>query len=125
MEWLKKIDPNIIVYLIITGIVLFVLINLNVIRIGGNNENDVIEQYITDKQLDSLYHVIEKNNSNIEIYNNKIKDLNKTVNKIDHKISSNRKELASINKKYEKRITDINSYTSNELYQYLAKRYTP
>ena len=36
-----------------------------------------------------------------------------------------RKELASINKKYEKRITDINSYTSNELYQYLAKRYTP
>ena len=66
MEWLKKIDPNIIVYLIITGIVLFVLINLNVIRIGGNNENDVIEQYITDKQLDSLYHVIEKNNSNIK-----------------------------------------------------------
>ena len=125
MEWLKKIDPNIIVYLIITGIVLFVLINLNVIRIGGNNENDVIEQYITDKQLDSLYHVIEKNNSNIEIYNNKIKDLNKTVNKIDHKISSNRKELASINKKYEKIITYINCYTNNELYQYLAKRYTP
>ena len=108
-----------------TGVVLFVLINLNIIRIGGSNENDVIEQYITDKQLDSLYHVIEKNNSNIEIYNDKIKDLNKTVNKIDHKISTNRKELASINKKYEKRITDINSYTSNELYQYLAKRYTP
>ena len=125
MEWLKKIDPNIIVYLVITGIVLFVLINLNIIRIGGDNKNDVIEQYITDKQLDSLYHVIKKNNSSIEIYNDKIKDLNKTVNKIDNKISSNRKELASINKKYEKRITDINSYTSNELYQYLAKRYTP
>ena len=60
MEWLKKIDPNIIVYLVITGVVLFVLINLNIIKIGGNNQNDIIEQYITDQQLDSLYHIIEK-----------------------------------------------------------------
>ena len=66
MEWLKKIDPNIIVYLVITGVVLFVLINLNIIRIGGDNKNDVIEQYITDKQLDSLYYIIKKNNSTIE-----------------------------------------------------------
>ena len=46
MKWLNKLHPNIVI-LIVIAIVVVVLINLNIIKIGGGDEDTVIKEYVT------------------------------------------------------------------------------
>ena len=123
MKWLNKLHPNIVI-LIVIAIVVVVLINLNIIKIGGGDEDTVIKEYVTNKKLDSLIRVIQVNQEAIDNYNTKIKDYQKSIKQIDKKLSTNKKELDKITIKHAENITNIKDYSSNELYKYLSDRYT-
>ena len=123
MKWLNKLHPNIVI-LIVIAIVVVVLINLNIIKIGGDDEDTVIKEYVTNKKLDSLIRVIQVNQEAIDNYNTKIKDYQKSIKQIDKKLSTNKKELDKITIKHAENITNIKDYSSNELYKYLSDRYT-
>ena len=123
MKWLNKLHPNIVI-LIVVAIVVVVLINLNIIKIGGGDEDTVIKEYVTNKKLDSLIQVIQVNQEAIDNYNTKIKDYQKSIKQIDKKLSTNKKELDKITIKHAENINNIKDYSSNELYKYLSDRYT-
>ena len=122
MKWLNKLHPNIVI-LIVVAIVVIVLINLNIIKIGGGDEDTVIKEYVTNKKLDSLIRVIQVNQEAIDNYNTKIKDYQKSIKQIDKKLSTNKKELDKITINHAENITNIKDYSSNELYKYLSDRY--
>ena len=125
MKWLKKIHPNLVILLIIVlGII--ILANLNIISFFGKGKGEkdvIIQEYVTNKKLDSLIQIIQSNQDVIENYNEQIKKYQSSIKKIDYKISKNQKELGKIAKEYEKNVDHINTLNSGELYQYFSNRY--
>ena len=122
---LKKIPTNLVI-LIVAVLFFIVLVNLNVISFFGGGKEDpdvVIQEYVTNKKLDSLINVIIDNQNAIEDYNKQIKNYQVSLEKIDKKIKSNQKELGEIAKEYEKNVSNINNYDSSEIYRYFAERY--
>ena len=120
-----KIPPNLVIVLIVV-IGIIVLINLNVISFFGAGEKDkdvAVQEYITNKKIDSLIQVIQENQESIGKYNEKIEEYQKSIEGIDNKISKNQKELDKIAKEYEENISNINDYTSHDIYQYFSERY--
>ena len=88
MEFLKKIHPNLVILLIVVvGII--ILANLNIISFFGSGKGDqdvIIQEYVTNKKLDSLIQIIQSNQEVIENYNEQIKEYQSSINKIDNKI---------------------------------------
>ena len=125
MEFLKKIHPNLVI-LIVVVLGILVLVNLNVISFFGLGKDDpdvVIQEYVTNKKLDSLIQIIQSNQEVIENYNIQIKEYQTSIAKIDYKITKNQNELGKIAKEYEKNVDHINTLNSGELYQYFSNRY--
>ena len=125
MEFLKKIHPNLVILLIVV-IGIIVLVNLNIVSFFGLGKDDpdvVIQEYVTNKKLDSLIQVIQLNQEVIENYNEQIKEYQSSIDKIDNKINKNQKELGKIAKEYEKNVDHINTLNSGELYGYFSDRY--
>ena len=125
MEFLKKIHPNLVILLIVVlGII--ILANLNIISFFGKGKGEkdiIIQEYVTNKKLDSLIQIIQSNQEVIENYNIQIKEYQTSIAKIDYKITKNQKELGKIAKEYEKNVDHINTLNSGELYQYFSNRY--
>ena len=120
-----KIPPNLVIVLIVV-IGFIVLINLNVISFFGTGKKDkdiAVQEYVTNKKIDSLIQVIQENQESIGKYNEKIEEYQKSIEGIDNKIAKNQKELDKIAKEYEENINNINDYTSHDIYQYFAERY--
>ena len=125
MEFLKKIHPNLVILLIVVlGII--ILANLNIISFFGKGKGEkdiIIQEYVTNKKLDSLIQIIQSNQEVIENYNIQIKEYQTSIAKIDYKITKNQNELGKIAKEYEKNVDHINTLNSGELYQYFSNRY--
>ena len=120
-----KIPPNLVIVLIVV-IGFIVLINLNVISFFGTGKKDkdiAVQEYVTNKKIDSLIQVIQENQESIGKYNEKIEEYQKSIEGIDKKITKNQKELDKIAKEYEETINNIDDYTSNDIYKYFSERY--
>ena len=120
-----KIPPNLVIVLIVV-IGFIVLINLNVISFFGTWKKDkdiAVQEYVTNKKIDSLIQVIQENQESIGKYNEKIEEYQKSIEGIDKKITKNQKELDKIAKEYEETINNIDDYTSNDIYKYFSERY--
>ena len=125
MEFLKKIHPNLVI-LIVVVLGIIILANLNIISFFGKGKGEkdiIIQEYVTNKKLDSLIQIIQSNQEVIENYNIQIKEYQSSIKKIDYKITKNQKELGKIAKEYEKNVDHINTLNSGELYQYFSNRY--
>ena len=88
-----KIPPNLVIVLIVV-IGLIVLINLNVISFFGTGKKDkdiAVQEYVTNKKIDSLIQVIQENQESIGKYNEKIEEYQKSIEGIDKKIAKNQK----------------------------------
>ena len=119
-----KIPQNLVIVLI--GVVfVIVLVNLNVVSFfgSGGDEETAVQEYITNKKIDSLIQVIQENQESIGKYNEKIEEYQKSIEGIDKKIAKNQKELDKIAKEYEETISNIDDYTSNDIYKYFSERY--
>ena len=95
-----KIPPNLVIVLIVV-IGLIVLINLNVISFFGTGKKDkdiAVQEYVTNKKIDSLIQVIQENQESIGKYNEKIEEYQKSIEGIDKKIAKNQTELDKITK---------------------------
>ena len=125
MEFLKKIHPNLVI-LIVVVLGIIILANLNIISFFGKGKGEkdiIIQEYVTNKKLDSLIQIIQSNQEVIENYNIQIKEYQTSIAKIDYKITKNQNELGKIAKEYEKNVDHINTLNSGELYQYFSNRY--
>jgi len=125
MKWLNKIHPNLVILLIVV-IGIIILVNLNIVSFFGKGKGEkdiIIQEYVTNKKLDSLIQIIQSNQEVIENYNIQIKEYQTSIAKIDYKITKNQNELGKIAKEYEKNVDHINTLNSGELYQYFSNRY--
>ena len=103
-----------IIVLILAGLIsVYALVNF---RTQSSYEN-------LNVQIDSLQHSIEENQLIIESYDETIKVIKDSIQRLDRRVVNNNKQIENLNKEYDKKLDSVTNLYSSELQDYVSNRY--
>ena len=120
---------NVMKWLVPIIIVVFLIVSwqLNFITIPGIGGDKVSHQdsIITANtaEIDSLREVIGTLESNQKVYDSTITRLNDSILVISSQLTVNQSKIKDLRKKYNEKVDNVSSYSSDQLEEFLSGRY--